>query len=589
MAYAEYGDLNGKPVLFFHGAPGSRLFHHPDDSVAAAVGARIIAIDRPGFGRSDFKPARKLLEWPDDVLELADALNLTKFAVLGYSGGGPYAAACAARIPDRLTAVGLVSSIAPMEDPEMTKGMHGLGHVFLNLDRHLSPLAKLGTGLVCNLWRDNPESYFKSQLDGLNDSEAARALVPGIKAMLTADFREAIRSGTQGITLDLKLLSQPWGFQPSALKPEVLLWHGESDTEAPVAMGKRLARAIPRCRAAFFPQEGHWAIYVHWREILTALLPGAVAPAKAQTLADLGHAPPSISTLSDPSADSGQGLPPASQVSDEVPPDSRAAEAPFRTEGADGKRLTIVQVIESLAAAPPEVAADAPPQAPVAEAPAPGDKGSAASDSADAAPPTNSETPAVAQDAAGSPAEGPVAPVAPEDLAARVAQIAAPPDGPARTEVAAVKEVPAHPAGKKAARRSKVAPETPASPPSRTKPAAASTEAVGERSKAKKGKASVAASADVDKKKARAGSDKVKAAGNHSAPTTSRDPRGRASGKTVEVKEKVPATAKKPARQANGRADRGAPKEVPSAPEAEEPAPKKTASGRRSSREPVHV
>src|SRR5512139_3720722 len=94
LSCAEYGDPQGKPVLFFHGTPSSRLFRHPDDSIAASLGVRLITVDRPGFGLSDPKPGRILLDWTDDVIELADAFKIERFAVAGVSGGGPYAAAC---------------------------------------------------------------------------------------------------------------------------------------------------------------------------------------------------------------------------------------------------------------------------------------------------------------------------------------------------------------------------------------------------------------------------------------------------------------------------------------------------------------
>ncbi len=567
LAYAEYGDLKGKPVLFFHATPGSRLFHHPDESVAAAAGARIIVIERPGFGRSDFKADRKLLEWPDDVLQLADALNLPKFAVLGYSGGGAYAAACASSIPDRLTAIGLVGSIAPMGDPEMTKGMHGIGHIFLSLDRHLSPLAKLGTGVMCNFWRDNPEAYFKSQLDGLRDSEAARDLLPSIKTMLAADIREAIRCGTEGVTLDLKLLSQPWGFQIDAIKPEVLLWHGETDAEAPAVMGKRLARAIPHCRAAFFPAEGHWVIYVHWREILTALLAaaGTRTVSGAVPVQDLTRTPVSISTLSDPSADSGQGLPPS----------SNAAEAPTGTDAAEGKKLTLVEVIESLADAPPEAPADAPLEAvPVAEAPAPVEEAPAPADEA-AAPGT--EAPASSGDASVPMAEAPL----PE---AEAASPAAKPPAPVQEATEAVTE--ASPPVEKAPAR--VARKKGKASPADEAPAPISRKKAPRSGKAGSPKASAPGSPPSPAKKDKPAPEKARAAAKSPPRPASTGAKGRDSGDARAAKGKTAVPDRKPAKR-GAEAARGAKREAPSAPEHEEPAPKKPASGRRSAREAVHV
>jgi pimeloyl-ACP methyl ester carboxylesterase len=330
LAYAEYGDSQGKPIFFFHGTPGSRLFHHPDTSVAASAGARVIAIDRPGFGRSDFKPDRTLLDWPSDIVQLADALNIQRFAVMGYSGGGPYAAVCASSISDRLTAAGLVSSIAPLDSPEITRGMHGMGHMFFSLERHLPPLAKLSCRLICATWRSNPDLYFKAQLNGLYDSREAQALLPVMKAMLTADLLEAVRDGTHGITCDLEILAKPWGFQLHVIPTNVFLWHGENDTQAPVAMGKRLAGGIPHCRATFFPGEGHWAIYSHWQEILTALAQAEATtreePQSAAMAADQDIIPrsetvvlPGVLDIVDTPADSAQGLQPAREAAEAIP------------------------------------------------------------------------------------------------------------------------------------------------------------------------------------------------------------------------------------------------------------------------------
>jgi pimeloyl-ACP methyl ester carboxylesterase len=334
LAYAEYGDPQGKPIFFFHGTPGSRLFHHPDAAVTASAGARIIAVDRPGFGRSDFKPGRTLLDWPNDVTQLADALQIQRFQVLGYCGGGPYALVCASSLPDRAEVVGLVSSMAPLDNPQMASGMHGMGHLFFSVDRHLPPLAKLGCRLVCATWRNNPSLYFKSQVNGFRNSEDGSRLLSKMEAMLTADFLEAVRAGTEGVAWDLQILAQPWGFHLHVIKTDVLLWHGENDTQAPVVMGKRLAGALPHCRGTFFPEEGHWAIHSHWQEILTALVQTRPAPheeaqPKVVVLSTEGvHAgpgivppapAPDIATVEMP-ADIPQGLqPPAREQPKEIP------------------------------------------------------------------------------------------------------------------------------------------------------------------------------------------------------------------------------------------------------------------------------
>ncbi len=431
LAYAEYGDRQGRPVLLFHGTPGSRLFHHPDVSATASAGARIIAIDRPGFGQSHFAPHRKILDWADDVTQLADALGLGQFAVLGYGGGGPYAAACAHAIPNRLTAVGLVSSIAPLDDPQMTNGMHGMGHVFFSLDRRLSPLARLSCQLMCGAWKDNPDAFFKRQVDGLQLLEAAQPLLPKLKLMLVANLREATRTSTDGVVYEFRLLSQPWGFQPGAIKPQVLLWHGEEDTEIPVAMGQHLAKAIPHCRATFFPGEGHWAIYMHWREILTALLANAGAAASPPSTSQSTRPTVSVTVLPVHPAHPGQELPLATPAADPVPSRTSRAGAAVRGEALKNRRISVVEVIDGLADDSRETTADAPPRAaqasaPVAEEPAP------AAEEPVEAPPEEALAPAAEE-----PVDAP-----PEEELAPAAEEFAPTEAPAQAELPAWPEEP---------------------------------------------------------------------------------------------------------------------------------------------------
>src|SRR5215471_3904851 len=137
LGYAEYGDPRGKPVFFFHGLPGSRRQRHPDDSIAIELGARIITVDRPGYGLSEFQPGRTLLDWPGDVAQLADGLHLDQFAAIGLSGGGPYLLSCAYTMPERITSASVISGMGPVESPEARKGMLGAMRLGLGLARRL--------------------------------------------------------------------------------------------------------------------------------------------------------------------------------------------------------------------------------------------------------------------------------------------------------------------------------------------------------------------------------------------------------------------------------------------------------------------
>lgn len=126
LAYAEYGEPAGVPIFLFHGLPGSRLAwgYLPGNSFPS--GLRVIAPDRPGYGRSDPNPGRTLLDWANDIAELADALAIAKFEIAGVSGGGPGALACTWEMPDRLISVGVVSCATPTDGKIPQKYSHEL-------------------------------------------------------------------------------------------------------------------------------------------------------------------------------------------------------------------------------------------------------------------------------------------------------------------------------------------------------------------------------------------------------------------------------------------------------------------------------
>ena len=271
LGYAEHGDPAGKPVFFFHGAPSSRLFRHPDESIAASLDARVITVDRPGFGLSDFQPERTLLDWPDDVAALADALGLERFAVGGISAGGPYVAACAYKIPHRLTSAGIVSGVGPTDCPGVTEEMPRPRRIGVAVARR-APWLLIPLLWLFNNPRRDPERFFEQIKTQVSDPDRAVLARPEVRAVLVASYAETARPGLRGFAWESLLLSHPWGFRLEDITMEVHLWHGEDDASIPVSMGRTMAGAIPNCRATFLPGEGHFLFFDHWGEILSALL-----------------------------------------------------------------------------------------------------------------------------------------------------------------------------------------------------------------------------------------------------------------------------------------------------------------------------
>ena len=273
LGYAVYGDPEGWPIFYFHGFPGSRLEAQLADRVAARMGIRLIALDRPGFGLSDFKPRRTIFEWPDDVVKIADALGINRFATIGVSGGGPYAAACALKIPQRLTAVAIVCGLGPLDTPNGTDRMIRTNHLIFFLGRRLPWLAKISLWRIAYQVRRNPEGTLRRMIVALPDPDKAVLARPEVKTAMKDNVVEAFRGGSRGAACELLLYTRPWGFLLQDIATRVNLWHGEQDVSVPPTMGQYQARTIPNCRAIFYPGEDHFSLVInHMEEVLSGLL-----------------------------------------------------------------------------------------------------------------------------------------------------------------------------------------------------------------------------------------------------------------------------------------------------------------------------
>lgn len=272
LGYAEYGDPEGKPLFFFHGMPGSRLEAELTDRAANRLGIRLIATDRPGYGLSDFQPGRTFLHWPADMVELADALGIERFAVAGVSGGGPYVAVCALRISERLTAAGIISGVGPFDAADATAGMSRLNRLLFGAARRFPWTLNAPFWVMAQGVRRFPDQALWLQTRSLPACDRAVLARPELKALLLKDAPEAFRSGVRASSWETVMYARPWGFRLEDIKMEVHLWQGEEDRNVPPPMGGYQAQAIPNCHATFYPGEGHFSLFVdHMEEILGAL------------------------------------------------------------------------------------------------------------------------------------------------------------------------------------------------------------------------------------------------------------------------------------------------------------------------------
>jgi pimeloyl-ACP methyl ester carboxylesterase len=270
IAYAEWGDPAGKPVFHFHGSSGSRLERPPDENML--TGIRLITIDRPGHGLSDFKPDFQLLDWPDDVTALADYLGIDRFSVEGWSFGGPYSMACAFKIPDRVNAAGLISSFAPYDRPNSTEGMANFNKVALGMAHRTPWLGKQYMRVQGRMMRGDPERLAKQLLSSVPESDKELFEQPETVAVLLESIKEAFRITSDGAAWEAIMLVRPWGFHLEEIRVPVYIWHGEIDVNDPLQCGQYLRDKIPDARATFFPIEGHFLILKRWGDILAQLV-----------------------------------------------------------------------------------------------------------------------------------------------------------------------------------------------------------------------------------------------------------------------------------------------------------------------------
>jgi pimeloyl-ACP methyl ester carboxylesterase len=278
LAYTEWGLPDGKPVLYFHGTPGSRLWC-PDEEATAAAHVRLIAPDRPGFGRSDPLEGRTLADWPKDVEALADALQISSFAVVGVSGGAAYSAACAALIPERLSSVAIISSRALTkynwaERPAAVEEWSPEERAQFELAQ-VDPTA--AADMAAKQFADDvdPLEEFPELIHRmLEAAEGDRWFFEDTLRTATFDahIRETWRQGLDAIKWELIDVFRPWGFRLADITLPVSIWHGSQDPRVKQQEIDFQANTIPNSSVVVWPDSGHLGFVKHWSDVLDAVV-----------------------------------------------------------------------------------------------------------------------------------------------------------------------------------------------------------------------------------------------------------------------------------------------------------------------------
>ena len=312
LGYAEYGNPKGTPLLYFHGFPSSRLEAYSLHSIASRLNIRVLSLDRPGFGLSTHDPHRRIIDWPADVQAFASQVGLSRFAVLGVSGGGPYSLACAERLPrDKLSAVGVLAGAPVWDRGIRTQGVPWYARLTYLLGNYwpfglrVVSYALVGT-LRWIMTTGTVEKRIDAWLEAMTKAKAAEEkkekdndgfveiekepLITTISAeegdrqqeavRTTAQRRESLMGlffegfgqGTSGFVHETRLLTRDWGFKfEDVTYNKVQMWHGLKDANSPVRSIRNMAERIPHCVLKEYDDD-HFSMGNRLEEVLKELI-----------------------------------------------------------------------------------------------------------------------------------------------------------------------------------------------------------------------------------------------------------------------------------------------------------------------------
>jgi pimeloyl-ACP methyl ester carboxylesterase len=292
LAWYEFGDGSGVPCLYMPGTPESGLAGGCYAQAALDAGVRLISVDRPGYGHSDFAPGRSLRGWAADIEQLAGHLGLQRYAVAGESGGGPHAVVVSLALAASVTVTVLIGGMGPGNEPWVRKGMRPTNVIFYYLARYAPGLLRLPL-LAMRYALDRPRltAWLESQAPAA-DRRIAEDPEYHIRHQAVPD---ALRAGTAAAAQELALFAKPWHVDLAELTGPIHLWHGSEDNNVPIAIAQALAASLPGAITHFVPGAGHSVGFEHRVEVMQTIAAGSPAlttpagPARPDHQQEAGH------------------------------------------------------------------------------------------------------------------------------------------------------------------------------------------------------------------------------------------------------------------------------------------------------------
>jgi pimeloyl-ACP methyl ester carboxylesterase len=288
LAVEESGAPNGAAVFLLHGMPGGRLGPKPRSINLHRQDIRLITYDRPGYGESERHEGRRVVDAATDVEDIADALGIKRFAVVGRSGGAPHALACAARLSHRVTAAAALVGPAPrgprVADLDWFAGMTADNERAYRMVENRPDRLKMLLDERSGAFGSDSAALLPSLDEGLHASD--RRIIRTIRSVLDSAYSAALREARNwyGWLDDLVALGNPdgWGFDVEEIAVPVLLWHGTEDQFAPVSHTQWLAAHISTAVTCIETEASHFSAVERLPELLPRVLALAEAPMAAR-------------------------------------------------------------------------------------------------------------------------------------------------------------------------------------------------------------------------------------------------------------------------------------------------------------------
>jgi pimeloyl-ACP methyl ester carboxylesterase len=273
----DVGDAGGAPVVFVHGTPDSRRARHPDDSIAASLGIRLLAVDRPGFGGSTADPAATPASFGRTLGVLLDELGVASFSLLAWSAGSLWALGAAGELPGRVTTVGIAAGLVPREayhDPVVWSAAPEARRALVETADELGVAE--AAALIAPLLVPDPATL-DAALEQLHDAHdpATRAdldAVPGAAALMARSMLDAVEQGLAGLVRDVEVQATAGLVDLEAVRCPVQLWYGTADVSTPPPFGEWFAEQLPDATPHTVAGGSHALLLPRWREVLSALV-----------------------------------------------------------------------------------------------------------------------------------------------------------------------------------------------------------------------------------------------------------------------------------------------------------------------------